>query len=159
MPIRQPGIFLSHPPIAINPSYPRQPTTVSIESAITSLETKEYFIPCVPIEIPSDTVIVLNKTPFPPDALIESSTTSESLFKCILHGVTLAPVEATPTRGLVKSSVVNPTPRSIEREAAWLGPSTRSLEYFLELIFKTFSQSDAYLNAAESNFLVYFSFG
>ena len=33
--------------------------TVSIEAAITSLETKEYLIPCVPIEIPSETVIVL----------------------------------------------------------------------------------------------------
>ena len=78
MPIRHPGMFLSHPPIAINPSYPRQPTTVSIESAITSLETREYFIPCVPIEMPSETVIVLNKTPLPPDAFIESSTNSDN---------------------------------------------------------------------------------
>ena len=31
---------------------------VSIESAITSRETREYFIPSVPIEIPSLTVIV-----------------------------------------------------------------------------------------------------
>ena len=45
IPIKQPGIFLSHPPIVIKPSYPKQPTTVSIESAITSLETREYFIP------------------------------------------------------------------------------------------------------------------
>ena len=118
IPIKQPGIFLSHPPMAINPSYPRQPTTVSIESAITSLDTNEYFIPWVPIEIPSDTVIVLKSTPLPPDKLIESSTISDSLFKCILHGVTFAPVEATPTRGFEKSSVVNPTPRNIEREAA-----------------------------------------
>jgi hypothetical protein len=38
-------MFLSQPPIATMPSKPWQPTTVSIESAITSRETKEYFIP------------------------------------------------------------------------------------------------------------------
>ena len=31
---------------------------------MTSLETKEYFMPSVPIEIPSDIVIVLNITGF-----------------------------------------------------------------------------------------------
>jgi len=47
-------------------------TTVSIESAIISLEGKEYRIPGVPIEIPSLTPMVLkinpvalfDKTPF-----------------------------------------------------------------------------------------------
>ena len=34
------------------------PQTVSIESAITSRETREYFIPSVPIEMPSLTVMV-----------------------------------------------------------------------------------------------------
>ena len=63
-PIKQPGIFLSQPPIAITPSKPSQAETVSIESAITSLETREYFIPSVPIEIPSEIVIVLNITGF-----------------------------------------------------------------------------------------------
>ena len=74
----QPGIFLSQPPTAITPSYPRQPTTVSIESAITSRETREYFIPCVPIEIPSETVIVLKRTPLPPELSTDFSTISES---------------------------------------------------------------------------------
>ena len=118
IPIRHPGIFLSHPPIAINPSYPKHPTTVSIESAITSLDTSEYFIPCVPIEMPSDTVIVLKSTPLPPELFIESSTISESLLICILHGVTFAPVDAIPTKGFVKSSDVKPTPLSIDLEAA-----------------------------------------
>jgi hypothetical protein len=104
--------------MAITPSYPRQPTTVSIESAITSLETKEYFIPCVPIDIPSETVMVLNKTPLQPDSSIELSTTLASSFICILHGVTLDQVEAIPTNGLEKSEVSNPTPLSIDREAA-----------------------------------------
>ena len=45
---------------------PSAPTTVSIESAITSLDTNEYRIPGVPILIPSDTVMVPNGTAFPP---------------------------------------------------------------------------------------------
>ena len=39
--IAQPGIFLSQPPIATNPSNPSAATTVSIESAMTSRETRE----------------------------------------------------------------------------------------------------------------------
>ena len=53
-----PGMFLSQPPTASTPSMLCAPQTVSIESAITSRETSEYFIPSVPIEIPSLTVIV-----------------------------------------------------------------------------------------------------
>ena len=41
MAITQPGMFLSQPPIATSPSKPCAPTTVSIESAITSRETSE----------------------------------------------------------------------------------------------------------------------
>jgi hypothetical protein len=41
MAIMQPGMFLSQPPIATRPSKPCAPTTVSIESAITSRETSE----------------------------------------------------------------------------------------------------------------------
>jgi hypothetical protein len=37
----QPGMFLSQPPIATTPSKPCAPTTVSMESAITSRETSE----------------------------------------------------------------------------------------------------------------------
>ena len=55
-----PGIFLSQPPIAKTPSILCALHAVSIESAMTSLETKEYFIPSVPIEIPSLTVMVPN---------------------------------------------------------------------------------------------------
>ena len=37
-----------------------------MESAITSLETSEYLMPGVPIDIPSETVIVLKIIDFPP---------------------------------------------------------------------------------------------
>jgi len=41
MAIMQPGMFLSQPPMATRPSNPCAPTTVSIESAMTSRETSE----------------------------------------------------------------------------------------------------------------------
>ena len=53
-----PGMFLSQPPIASTPSMLCAPQAVSIESAITSRETSEYFMPSVPIEMPSLTVMV-----------------------------------------------------------------------------------------------------
>src|SRR5262249_17307188 len=43
---------------------------------------------------------------------------------CMLHGVTLAQVEATPTCGFSKSASLNPTARSMERAGARLTPST-----------------------------------
>ena len=56
------GMFLSQPPMATSPSKPSAPATVSSESAITSRDTSEYFIPSVPIEMPSETVMVPNAT-------------------------------------------------------------------------------------------------
>jgi hypothetical protein len=43
-----------------------RPITVSIESAITSRDTSEYFMPSVPIEIASETVMVLKITGLAP---------------------------------------------------------------------------------------------
>ena len=59
-------MFLSQPPIATSASSPSAPITVSIESAITSRDTSEYFMPSVPIEIASDTVMVLKMIGLPP---------------------------------------------------------------------------------------------
>ena len=50
------GMFLSHAPTTSVPSIICPLTEVSIASAITSRETSEYFIPSVPIPIPSVTV-------------------------------------------------------------------------------------------------------
>ena len=97
MAITQAGIFLSHPPMVTKPSKPCPPTTVSIESAITSLETSEYLIPLVPIDIPSETVIVLNITALEPTELTPFAADSASLSICILQGVTILHVEAIPT--------------------------------------------------------------
>ena len=82
--------------MAINPSKPSQPTTVSIESAITSRDTKEYFIPSVPIDIPSEIVIVLKMMDFPPFLSTDLADILANSSICILHGVTILQVDATP---------------------------------------------------------------
>ena len=92
-------------------------------------------MPSVPIEIPSDTVIVLNKTALQFDSSIDCSTISAKSLICMLQGVTFDQVEATPTNGFLKSSEENPTPLSIDLEAACNGPSTNLLECFLLVIF------------------------
>ena len=112
--IMAPGIFLSHPPIASTPSILWALHAVSIESAITSLETREYFMPSVPIEIPSLTVIVPNIWGIPPDLFIDSSAFRANLFKPILHGVMVLYPFATPIIGLLKSSSLNPTALNID---------------------------------------------
>src|ERR1043166_6040845 len=147
----QPGMFLSHPPIATSPSKPSQPTTVSIESAITSRDTSEYFIPSVPIEMPSEIVIVLNTTALPPAPFTPCSASSASLSRCMLQGVTMLQSDAMPTctstssrcmlQGVtmlqsdamptcdfLKSADVNPTACSIARLGARSAPSTTILE-------------------------------
>ncbi len=76
---------------------------------MTSRETREYFIPSVPIEMPSETVIVSKMMALPPAALAPASASRASLSMCMLQGVTMLQVEAMPTIGLEKSSRVNPT--------------------------------------------------
>ncbi len=78
---------------------PSQPTTVSIESAMTSRETSEYFMPSVPIEMPSEMVMVLKMIALPPASFAPFSASSASLSMCMLHGVTMLQVEAMPMMG------------------------------------------------------------
>ena len=54
--IMPPGMFLSQPPTTSTPSMHCPLTLVSIASAITSRDTSEYFIPSVPMPMPSVTV-------------------------------------------------------------------------------------------------------
>ena len=54
-----PGMFLSHPGMAIAPSYHCPRVTVSIESAMRSRDCNEKDMPSVPIDIPSLTPTVL----------------------------------------------------------------------------------------------------
>ena len=64
---------------------------------MTSLETKEYLIPRVPMEIPSEIVIVLKRTDLRSSLSIELQTKVARSLMCILQGVTIDQVEATPT--------------------------------------------------------------
>ena len=85
--INAPGMFLSHAPIATRPSTDCAWQTVSIESAIISRETREYFIPSVPIEIPSLTVIVPKVCGIVPACWSAETALSARRFKPALHGV------------------------------------------------------------------------
>ncbi|MNC22993.1 hypothetical protein D3C75_710020 [compost metagenome] len=116
-------MFLSQPPMVTRPSKPSQPVTTSMESAITSRDTSEYFMPSVPLAMPSEMVMVLKITPLAPAAFAPFSASSASLSMCMLQGVTMAQVEAMPTCGLVKSASVKPTARSMARAGAASTPS------------------------------------
>ena len=111
-------MFLSQPPIATTPSKPSQATTVSMESAMTSRETSEYFIPSVPMEMPSEMVMVLKITPLAPPVFTPASAWRASWSMCILHGVTMLQVEAMPICDFLKSSRVKPSAWSMARLAA-----------------------------------------
>ena len=71
-----PGIFLSQPPSTRMPSIHWPWTAVSTQSAITSREISEYFIPSVPIDIPSEMVGVPKTCALPPPLSIASMAAS-----------------------------------------------------------------------------------
>jgi hypothetical protein len=98
--------------------------TVSMESAITSRDTSEYFIPSVPIEIASDTVMVLKITGLPPALVTPAAASLDRPSMWTLQGVTWLHVEQTPICDFLKSSRVNPTACSIARPGARSGPSS-----------------------------------
>jgi hypothetical protein len=73
-----PGMVLSQPTSATTPSKQWPRPTSSIESAMTSLETSEAFIPSLPMVTPSLMAMVLHSIGVPPAARIPSFTTSAS---------------------------------------------------------------------------------
>ena len=95
---------------------------------MTSRDTREYFIPSVPLAMPSDTVMVLNVRLLPPASSAPAADSSASWLMCILQGVRLLQVEAIPIWGLRKSSSVNPTARNMARLADLPRPSTTGAE-------------------------------
>jgi hypothetical protein len=80
-------MFLSHPPIATTPSILCAPQAVSMESAMTSRETSEYFMPSVPIEMPSLTVMVPKSCGIPPAPRTADSAHRARRSSPALHGV------------------------------------------------------------------------
>jgi hypothetical protein len=116
------GIVLSHPQIATTASNACARTKSSIESAITSRETSDPFMPSVPIVIPSDTTIVLHSIGVPPAARIPSFTFSASDRRWKLQGVTSLQVFATATSGRARSASVRPVAFNIARAGARATP-------------------------------------
>jgi hypothetical protein len=61
-----PGMFLSQPAMQTMPSKRLPRATSSTESAMTSREMSEAFMPWVPMVMPSEMVTVLNSIGVPP---------------------------------------------------------------------------------------------
>src|SRR4051812_11899350 len=98
-----------------------------MESAMTSRETREYFIPSVPIEIPSLTVVVPKSCGIAPASRIEASALRARTSSPALHGVIVLYAFAIPIIGLPKSPSPKPTARSMARFGARCTPSVMAL--------------------------------
>ena len=81
----------------------------STESAITSRDTNEYFMPSVPIEMPSEMVMVLKISALPPAAFALAAASRARPSMWMLHGVTWLQVDAMPICDFLKSSCSKPT--------------------------------------------------
>src|SRR2546428_1193244 len=119
-----PGMFLSQPPMQMTPSMSCPFTAVSIESAITSRETSEYFMPSVPMPMPSVTVGKPNTCGMAPAAFTAALALSTSGWMPALQGFMVEWPLATPTIAFSKSPSPKPTARNIarfgERAAPWV---------------------------------------
>ncbi len=122
------GMFLSQPPTTSTPSMHCPFTEVSIASAITSRETSEYFMPSVPMPIPSVTVGMPKTCGIAPAFLIAAVARSTSGWMPALQGFIVLWPLATPTIGLSKSPSPNPTARSIARFGERAIPCVMSFE-------------------------------
>ncbi|OIQ63810.1 hypothetical protein GALL_546470 [mine drainage metagenome] len=78
-------------------------TQVSTQSAMTSRDTSEYFMPSVPMDMPSAMVGVPNICGLPPAARTPSIAASARRCRPELQGVTVEWALATPIIGLLKS--------------------------------------------------------
>ena len=110
-----PGRLLSHPAKVTRPSKRSACIIASTESAMISRLTSEARIPSWPIEMPSDTAMVMNSIGNPPASRTPTLDRLASRSSGMLHGVTSFHDDATPTCGLSQSSSVIPTARSIAR--------------------------------------------
>jgi hypothetical protein len=99
MPIMPPGMFLSQPPMTTTPSIHWPCTQVSMQSLITSRLTRLYFMPSVPIAMPSLMVGVPNTCALPPASSMPAIAASASFCRPLLHGVMVLWPLATPTMG------------------------------------------------------------
>ena len=116
--IMPPGMFLSQAP-----STRRRPSSgfawrFSMASAITSRDTSEYFIPSVPMLMPSVTVITPYICGMPPAALMASTgTISQRLDAGVARVQRAVTVGGDTDDGLSKS----PSPKPTAREHGTVG--------------------------------------
>ena len=103
-------------------------TLVSIASAITSRDTSEYFIPSVPMPMPSVTVGTPNTCGIAPASFSAAIARSTSGWMPALHGFIVEWPFATPTIGFSKSPSPKPTARSIARFGERAMPCVMSFE-------------------------------
>ncbi|MPM76159.1 hypothetical protein SDC9_123155 [bioreactor metagenome] len=112
--INSPGTFLSQLGTITRPSKQWAIAIASVESAIRSLVTREYFIPSCPMAIPSHTAIAGNTTGVPPAIATPNLTASTILSRFMCPG-TISLYELTiPINGLFISSFV--CPKALKRE-------------------------------------------
>ena len=95
-------------------------------SAMTSRDTSEYFMPSVPMPMPSVTVGKPKTCGIAPTSFNAAIARSTSGWIPALHGFIVLWPLATPTIGLSKSSSRNPTARSMERFGERATPSVIS---------------------------------
>ena len=74
-----------------------------MQSEITSRLTSEYFMPSVPMAMPSEMVGVPKICALPPASSMPATAASASFCSPLLHGVIVLCPLATPTMGLRKS--------------------------------------------------------
>ena len=120
-----------------------------MESAIISLETKDPFIPSVPIEIASDTVIVPNSNGVPFEELMPCLTSLTNGLIPELQGVTSLWVEATPIKGAFISLSSKPIALIIDLCGALATPSVVS-----QLLHFPFCLSSFFLFIFSSTFCI-----
>ena len=95
----------------------------SIESAITSRDTSDVFMPSVPMVMPSLMATVLNSMGVPPASRTPRFTCSASARSVKLHGIVSVHVLAIPTMGFAMSASVRPIAFRYDRAGARSGPS------------------------------------
>ena len=118
-----PGIVLSQPTSSTTASNEWPMQASSMESAMISRLTREPFMPSVPIDTPSLTLMVLNSMGVPPPFWIPTFTCLARSRWLMLHGMVSIHVVPTPMMGLASAASSKPMALSIARAAARSAPS------------------------------------
>ena len=117
-----PGTILSQLGMRTRPSKGWAITIDSTESAISSRELSEYFIPSWPMTIPSHTPIVENSMGVPPAIRMPALTASEIWCRWRWPGMISLAELAMPIIGRSISRSVNPSALNSERCGALSSP-------------------------------------